>query len=65
MGIYLSLPQYAALRKTIVEARLAEGRTRGIEWSDDALDMMASGAIFQLQRECNSFDEIVQRLAAQ
>jgi hypothetical protein len=61
--ILLTLSQYAHARRIVMESKLAAGRERGIEWSDDALDMMASGALFRLSHECATYDELLGKLA--
>ena len=65
MPVILSLVQYVQCRNIIIHCRSLDGIRRGIHWSDDALDMMASGELHRLTREKNSYEDIMDDLTKQ
>ena len=59
MAVYLSISDYAAMRKYYIEARANS------HWSDNTLDMLANTTISKLTREKDSAEAVWEALKEQ
>ena len=55
---WFDMTQHLQLRQIAMNIAEASGERRGIKWSDDALQMMASGRVAALRGVAKSFEQI-------